>query len=50
MYSQLKNNITMATIKELLSSYKVNEPITDKRILYHFKNLVIFGTILNGDI
>lgn len=29
----------MATIKELLSSYKVNEPITDKRILYHFKKL-----------
>ena len=29
----------MATIKELLSSYKVNEPITDKRILSHFKKL-----------
>lgn len=29
----------MATIKELVSNYQVNEPITDKRILYYFKKL-----------
>lgn len=30
---------TMATIKELVSNYQVNEPITDKRILSYFKKL-----------